>query len=103
MSSVLLNTGQYSSDIWPLKIKQNCIVDKSLAVRTISDISLALRLSLYRSIQRKKLYSRMSNVLLNSSILAIYGLWKSSEIGQIVLLTNRSQHVLLTNHSQYVS
>ena len=70
-----------------------CIVDKSLA----------LRLSLYRSIQRKKLYSRMSNVLLNSSILAIYGLWKSSEIGQIVLLTNRSQYVRLTNHSQYVS
>jgi hypothetical protein len=26
----------------------------------------------HRSIQRKKLYSRMSNVLLNSSILAIY-------------------------------
>jgi hypothetical protein len=30
----------------------------------------------------------MSNVLLNTSILAMYGLWKSSEI---VLLTNRSQ------------
>jgi hypothetical protein len=24
---------QYSSDLWPLKIKRNCIVDKSLAVR----------------------------------------------------------------------
>jgi hypothetical protein len=34
----------------------------------------------------------MSSVLQNTSILAIYGLWKSSEI---VLLTNRSQYVLL--------
>jgi hypothetical protein len=40
----------------------------------------------------------MSNVLLNTSILAIYGLWTSSEI---VLLTNRSQYVLFTNHSHY--
>jgi hypothetical protein len=41
---------------------------------------------------RKKLYLRMSNVLLlNNSILAIYVLWKSSEI---VLLTNRSQWVM---------
>ena len=24
---------QCSSDLWPLKIKRNCIVDKSLAVR----------------------------------------------------------------------
>jgi hypothetical protein len=43
-----------------------------------------------RSIQRKKLYLRMSSVILNTSIPAIYGLWKSSEI------------VLLTNHSHYV-
>jgi hypothetical protein len=48
-----------------------------------------LRLA-HRSIQRKKLYLRISSVLLNTSILAIYGLWKSSEI---VLLTNRSQYV----------
>jgi hypothetical protein len=34
----------------------------------------------------------MSNVLLNNSILAIYGLWKSSEI---VLLINRSQYVFV--------
>jgi hypothetical protein len=47
-----------------------------------------LRRKRYRSIQRKKLYLRMSSVLLNASILAIYGLWKSSEIGQIVLLRN---------------
>ena len=26
---------QYSSDLWPLKIRRNCIVDKSLAVRFI--------------------------------------------------------------------
>jgi hypothetical protein len=26
---------QYSSDLWPLKIKRNCIVDKSLAVRIV--------------------------------------------------------------------
>ena len=44
-----------------------------------------------RSNQRTKLYLRMPNSLLNSSILAIYSLWKSSEI---VLLTN------VTNHSQ---
>jgi hypothetical protein len=44
-----------------------------------------MRRKRHRSIQRKKLYSQMSNVLLNSSILAIYGLRKSSEIGQIVL------------------
>jgi hypothetical protein len=25
----------YSSDLWPLKIKRNCIVDKSVAVRFI--------------------------------------------------------------------
>jgi hypothetical protein len=50
-----------------------------------------LRRKRHRSIQRKKLYLRMSSVLLNTSILAIYGLWKSGEI------------VLLTNHSQYVS
>ena len=31
-----------------------------------------MRRKRHRSIQRKKLYSRMSNVLLNSSILAIY-------------------------------
>ena len=38
---------QYSSDLWPLKIKRNCIVDKSLAVRIV-DKSLAVRcLSLY--------------------------------------------------------
>jgi hypothetical protein len=24
---------KYSSDLWPLKIKRNCIVDKSLTVR----------------------------------------------------------------------
>jgi hypothetical protein len=58
-----------------------------------------LRRKRHLSIQRKKLYLRMSSVLLNTSILAIYGLWKSSEI---VLLTNRSQYVLLTNHSHYV-
>jgi hypothetical protein len=58
-----------------------------------------LRRKRHPSIQRKKLYLRMSSVLLNTSILAIYGLWKSSEI---VLLTNRSQHLLLTNHSHYV-
>ena len=34
---------QYSSDLWPLKIKRNCIVDKSLAV-CIVDKSLAVRL-----------------------------------------------------------
>jgi hypothetical protein len=28
---------QYSSDLWPLKIKRNCIVDKSLAVRISAD------------------------------------------------------------------
>ena len=44
-----------------------------------------------RSNRRTKLYLRMPNSLLNSSILAIYSLWKSSEI---VLLTN------VTNHSQ---
>jgi hypothetical protein len=48
-----------------------------------------LRLA-HRSIQRKKMHLRMSSVLLNTSILAIYGLWKSSEIA---LLTNRSQYV----------
>ena len=49
----------------------------------------------------KNLYLRMSNVLLNNSILAMYGLWKSSKI---VLLTSRahcqaksSKIVLLTN------
>ena len=26
---------QYSSDLWPLKIKRNCIVDKSFAVRIV--------------------------------------------------------------------
>ena len=26
---------QYSSNLWPLKIKRNCIVDKSLAVRIV--------------------------------------------------------------------
>jgi hypothetical protein len=35
----------------------------------------------------------MTNVLLSTSILAIYGLWNSSEI---VLLTNCSQYVLST-------
>jgi hypothetical protein len=49
-----------------------------------------LRRKRHRSIQRKKLYLRMSSVLQNTSILAIYGLWKSSEI---VLLTKRSQYV----------
>jgi hypothetical protein len=44
----------------------------------------------HRSNRRTKLYLRMPNSLLNSSILAIYGLWKSSEI---VLLTNRSQNL----------
>jgi hypothetical protein len=29
---------QYSSDLWPLKIKRNCIVDKSLAVRIVDKI-----------------------------------------------------------------
>jgi hypothetical protein len=53
-----------------------------------------LRRKRHRSIQRKKLYLRVSSVLLNTSILAIYGLWKS---GEIVLLTS-----LLTNRSQYV-
>jgi hypothetical protein len=33
-----------------------------------------LRRKQYRSIQRKKLYLRMSSVLLNTSILAIYDL-----------------------------
>jgi hypothetical protein len=37
-------------------------------------------------------YLRMSSVLLNTSILEIYGLWKS---GEIVLLTNRSQYVFV--------
>ena len=47
MSNVLLLIKQqYSSDLWPLKIKRNCIVDKSLAVRIV-DKSLAVRLSLY--------------------------------------------------------
>jgi hypothetical protein len=32
---------QYLSDLWPLKIKRNCIVDKSLAVRIV-DKSLAV-------------------------------------------------------------
>jgi hypothetical protein len=36
---------QYSSDLWPLKMKRNCIVDKSLAVRNVDHKSLALRLS----------------------------------------------------------
>jgi transposase-like protein len=58
-----------------------------------------LRRKRHRSIQRKKLYLRVSSVLLNTSILAIYGLWKSNEI---VLLTNRRQYVLLTDHSHYV-
>jgi hypothetical protein len=40
------------------------------------------------SIQHNKLYLQMSNVLLNNSILAIYGHWKTSEI---VLLTNCSK------------
>ena len=35
-----------SEKIWPLKIKRNCIVDKSLAVRIV-DKSLVVRLSLY--------------------------------------------------------
>jgi hypothetical protein len=38
---------QYSSDLWPLKIKRNwsnCIVDKSLEVRIV-DKSLAVRLN----------------------------------------------------------
>jgi hypothetical protein len=59
-----------------------------------------LRRKRHPSFQRKKLYLRMSSVLLNTSIIAIYCLWKSSEI---VLLTNRSQYVLLLrNHSRYV-
>jgi hypothetical protein len=45
MSSVLLNTSILAINLWPLKIKRNCIFDKSLAVRI--DKSLALRLSLY--------------------------------------------------------
>jgi membrane-associated HD superfamily phosphohydrolase len=57
-----------------------------------------LRRKRHRSIQRKKLYLRMSSVLLNTRILAIYGLWKWSEI--VLLTENRSQYVLLiTNHS----
>jgi hypothetical protein len=51
-----------------------------------------LRRKRHRSIQRKKLYLRTSSVLLNTSFLAIYGLWKS---GEIVLLTNRSQYVFV--------
>ena len=35
----------YSSDLWPLKMKRNCIVEKSLAVRIVDHKSLALRLS----------------------------------------------------------
>ena len=45
----------------------------------------------HRSNQRTKLYLRMPNSLLNSSILAIYGLWKSSEIVLLTNVTNRSQ------------
>jgi hypothetical protein len=63
-------------------------------IRLAALLLYILRRKRHRSIRRKKLYSRMPNVLLNSSILAIYGLWKSSEIGQIVLLINRSQCVL---------
>ena len=44
MSSVLLNT-RIPSDLWPLKMKRNCIVEKSLAVRIVDHKSLALRLS----------------------------------------------------------
>jgi uncharacterized membrane protein len=73
-----------------------------------------LRLA-HRSIQRKKMHVRMSSVLLNTSILAIYGLWKSSEIvwmSSVLLNTSilaiyglwkSSEIVLLTNRSQYVS
>jgi hypothetical protein len=33
LTDVKCNTKhQYSSDLWPLKVKRNCIVDKSLAV-----------------------------------------------------------------------
>ena len=48
MSNVLLKH-QYSSDIWPLKIKRNCIVDKSLAVRIVRivDKLLAVYPTLY--------------------------------------------------------
>jgi hypothetical protein len=63
-------------------------------IRLAALLLYILRRKRHRSTQRKKLYSRMSNVLLNSCILANYGLWKSSEIGQIVLLINRSQYVL---------
>ena len=64
----------YSSDLWPLKMKRNCIVEKSLAVRIVDHKSLALRLSTGLSLYLQCLmYLRMSNVLL-SSILAIYGL-----------------------------
>jgi hypothetical protein len=57
-----------------------------------------LRRKQYRSIQRKKLYLRMSSVLLNTSILAIYDLWKWSEIKSLAVRTvNKSP-----NHSQYV-
>jgi hypothetical protein len=46
MSSVLENTSILAIyGLW--KIKRNCIVDKSRAVRTIVEKSLALRLSLY--------------------------------------------------------
>jgi hypothetical protein len=51
-----------------------------LATVVLAALLYILRRKRHRSIQRKPLYLRMSSVLLNTSILAIYGLWKSSEL-----------------------
>jgi hypothetical protein len=45
-----------------------------LATVVLAALLYNLRRKQHRSIQRKKLYLRMSSVLLNTSILAIYGL-----------------------------
>jgi hypothetical protein len=60
----------------------------------VMPINGAIRIKYHRSIQRKKLYLRMSSVLLSTSILAIYDLWKSSEI--VLTIVDKSLAVRLS-------
>jgi hypothetical protein len=67
------------------------------------DIAVTTDFLLRVSIQRKQLYLRMSNVLLNNIILAIYGLWKSNEIVlftswfEIIKLIKNAVRLILAN------
>ena len=77
MISILVS---YQYEIYRTTVRENCSVFSVkydivfVLPNTNSNSAIRIEIAYHRSIQRRKLYLWMSNVLLNTSILAIYGL-----------------------------